>query len=309
MPLSSLVREVPFGVFLLELAVPTAFSGVGVFATVRSFLWRRALTGSTTVSVDSALPGYVRVEGEAQPRDGKPLVSPLTDSQCCWYSMRVDEARWSSRAGGTSDPDLSWTLVREETSDVPFLVRDASGELLVDPAGADLTPRDQSVWYGPDLEPTERNPKRFGPSENPKGKILQVEVLDRGKHRYRYTEKRLYPGDAIVAQGDLRIVGVEDPHTFEARRRRTALDLEGAAADDRDDDADEAADAAKDAPPTLPNGTRILGRTDRWREPFLVAVGSPAELVKIYAGATFGSLLIALVGVAGFWWLLHLRFG
>lgn len=79
----------------------------------------RALSEVPVVRLDATGPGYIAVQGVAQPLERGPLDSPVSGSPCVWY-------RESRRRGGSVE------------SRFPFLLVDADGRCLVDPTGAEI---------------------------------------------------------------------------------------------------------------------------------------------------------------------------
>lgn len=267
-----LVRNVPWFVFAAELAIAAGIAGIGLYVAGRSALFAWALAVARRANA-AAAQGYARVEGRAQPF-GQPITSPLTRSPCVWYHAVVEEAHRNSRTEQASG--YSWGKIHEETSDEPFLVVDESGSLRVEPYGADVTPTDRSLWVGRNRQPEDRDPPRLPASVNPRGGMVRFEVIDGGAHRFRYFEERIYPGDPLLVQGDV----------------RTAAPAGG-----------------KRAKPAAGVDPRVLRRTGRWREPFLVAAATRATMARVYAGGSVGALMVAAFGAGLVAWLFWLRGG
>ena len=119
--------------------------------------------------------------------DGQPIIAPLTGMHCTWYQFRVEEKRQSGKR-------TEWKTIRKGISEELFLIKDETGECVIDPEGASVTVRESDVWYGGSASPTGRPaPKksRFSFSSG----------------RFRYTEKRLHPGEALYAIGLFKTVG------------------------------------------------------------------------------------------------------
>jgi hypothetical protein len=174
------------------LGFPLAMAGVLVFVALRARARVRLMAATPTSHVAMARDGRCELSGRAEAIEGITLRAPLTGAECCWWSARVEERVRSS----DSRPSTSWHTVRQETSDAPFLLRDATGACVVLPLGAEVTATDHSVWYGRGPVPEDRSPPRVGPGESAEG-MLRVET---GGLRYR--EERIYPGDPLYALGD-----------------------------------------------------------------------------------------------------------
>ena len=97
--------------------------------------------------IESAAQGTVRLEGRAKAFPGKPLVSPLSKKEACWYSYQYSEF----------DRDGNRTLSDSETSIWSFMLEDGSGECVVDPEGATLIPARVERWRELDRRFLERS--------------------------------------------------------------------------------------------------------------------------------------------------------
>lgn len=189
--------------FLTELAVNVRympaveyamFTGLAVvlavvaFVAMFRFLYRSRLIQDTPTSrIRSAHQGYVELEGTAELLPGEPIRSALTGSTCTWYDFKVEEYRRGSRGGGR------WRTVRSGSSKELFLLRDDTGECVIDPEGAVVTPSSKSVWYGSSAEWAYGTPA-------PSGRSLLG-------GRYRFTEQRVLVADHLYALGLFRSEG------------------------------------------------------------------------------------------------------
>ena len=95
---------------------------------------------------------------------GTPLTSRLTNLPCVWFQYEIYE----------KSADDKWSLQDEGSSDDPFAIRDASGQCIIDPEGAEVICSRKQTWTAGD---------------------------------YRYTEWLLLPRELICAHGDLVTVG------------------------------------------------------------------------------------------------------
>jgi hypothetical protein len=132
-----------------------------------------------TARVRSAAQGYVELEGEGHPAPDQSIIAPLTGTSCVWYRYKIEkESRGSHRSGS------DWNKVDSGQSEDIFVFKDGTGECLIDPRGAEVTPGVRKVWYG--------NSKWPGGAEK---RGLLGELLGR---RYRYTEERIDEGVVYV---------------------------------------------------------------------------------------------------------------
>ncbi len=160
---------------LLLLALADIALLVGGFV----FIYRARLMEDTPTSlIRSAAQGYVELSGHARLLPGPPIVSPLSDTPCAWWSYRVQERDRNGK-------DNQWRTIEEETSGELFLLADPTGECIVDPDYASVTPTISRSWGGPVQRP-HRPPDGAG-------------WLSFGN--YRYTEKLILVGDPLYATG------------------------------------------------------------------------------------------------------------
>jgi hypothetical protein len=122
----------PLGWFLVAIGI-VLLSVVGWLGSLRR--WRSLLDTPTSL-VATAAQGYVELIGRGKALDGLPLVSPLTQLPCLWYRYTVEE----------KDNDGKWSQTRSETSDASFIIKDSSGECLVDPEGAEVISTRKETW-------------------------------------------------------------------------------------------------------------------------------------------------------------------
>jgi hypothetical protein len=107
---------------------------------------RQRLIGDTPTSrVASAAQGYAEFEGYADFNPGTQLLSKLTSLPCVWYryvvERRTDNDKWERLDAGESDDT--------------FLLRDGSGDCVIDPDGAEIITRHKQVWHDGEYRYTE----------------------------------------------------------------------------------------------------------------------------------------------------------
>ncbi|HVC28816.1 MAG TPA: GIDE domain-containing protein [Gammaproteobacteria bacterium] len=143
------------------------------------FLVRAWTVEETPLSlIRSAAQGYVKLEGHADLMPGPPIISPLTSCRCVWWSYKIEERVSSGRSS-------HWETVDHGTCDDLFLIRDSSGQCVVDPDNAEVIPATETVWYGDEPQPL------TGPS------IGSFALAS----KYRYVEKLINPQEFIFALG------------------------------------------------------------------------------------------------------------
>jgi hypothetical protein len=204
MSLTEQILQLSRGEFWFFLGILSAASVAGFYFGFRWLSRARLIEDVPTARIRSAQQGYVELSGTARMMDGQPILAPLTGAECCWYRYKIEKRH-----------DKNWRTVESDTSDDHFLLIDETGECLVDPEGAEVTPSDRSVWYGSSRFPTNRNPKRDRIFKVPLfGSSFHIRIntgLEMGS-RYRYTEERIYPGDPCYALGLFKSLDDMDHH-------------------------------------------------------------------------------------------------
>ena len=89
---------------------------------------KRRLLATPTSRISSAVQGTVEISGEAA--GPYTLSAPITGKPCFLYHTTA----WQRRAGKNTE----WEKVADETLHMPFFVADATGQLLIEPLGAEL---------------------------------------------------------------------------------------------------------------------------------------------------------------------------
>ena len=253
-------------------AAATLYSGWQFFR----FLRRDRFAADTPLArIRSAAQGYVRLKGTLAPplEDGE-LIAPLTRRRCVWWDYQVEQR---STTGGRGS---SWSVRERATSVSSFVLRDADGECLVGPVGADITPTTHNVWHGsaplPDTPPA-ASVQTFGSAELP----------------YRYTERLLTSGSRVTILGDLR--SHSDVESIDEDVRGTLAEWKQHPAEllqrfDRDHDgkldmaeweaARSAARAQVQAQAGTPGSRRSVVGQPTHGQPFLIAPFDGTQLVR-----------------------------
>jgi hypothetical protein len=142
------------GLLLVGLHVDTRggwLAGLAAIAAVALVAWlgalrrHRAIDDTPTSRVASAAQGYVELEGRAYPHPGAPVVSKLNLLPCCWYRFEIWER----------GQDNKWKRMDHGESTETFLLRDGSGECVVDPEDAEILTRHKRTWHEGRLRYTE----------------------------------------------------------------------------------------------------------------------------------------------------------
>jgi hypothetical protein len=189
---------------------------LGALTVVGFVLWRRALQNARvmedvpTSKVRSAAQGYLELVGRQHPIDERPLSAPLSGRSCTWWFYEIE--RKERRTDSKGRTRTTWVTVEKRTS--PQLIRfeDGTGEVVVNPAGAEVVPVISNQWYGHSKRPT------GGP---PAGSSFLSITAAFG--RYRYTEKIMCPGEPMYAIGHFETRSGELGPSERARRKAELL--------------------------------------------------------------------------------------
>lgn len=165
------------------------WTGLGLLASIGGFVAAfsalhkaRLIENTPTSLIRSAAQGYVELDGFARLLPGPEIHSPLSGARCCWWRYRVEHQETTRRNGRRT---TRWRTIESGTSDALFLLADATGECVVDPAGADVDPSLRRHWRG-----TTRRPQQVPE------KTAWLQLGD-----YRYREELLRVGDPVYALG------------------------------------------------------------------------------------------------------------
>ena len=171
-----------------ELAVAAGVCALYASWQFFRLLRRDRFAADTPVAkIRSAAQGYVHLEGRVHPSaEHGEVRSPLTHRPCVWWDYKVEHYQ-AGRIRGTE-----WSCLESGTSVSPFVLRDADGECLVGPVGAEIIPSAHNVWHG-------RTPRPEGP---PSSGIPVMTVFD--DRTYRYTEGILAADARVTVLGELR---------------------------------------------------------------------------------------------------------
>lgn len=170
-------------------ALVTALAAGALFFGVRALHRARVIADIPTSRIRSAARGYVELAGEAALLPGEPIVASLTGTVCAWFHCRVEERVTTRDSRGHTQ--THWRTIREERSDALFLLRDGTGECVIDPDGAHVVPSLSQVWFGGNA---------FWHGAPAKRRLFN-------SGRYRFTENRIEVGSPLFAIGEFRTTG------------------------------------------------------------------------------------------------------
>jgi hypothetical protein len=191
------ISDGSFLVWTLTLAV---LALVAFYFTFRNLHRARLIEDTPTSRIRSAPQGYVELIGEAAMMAGEPVLAPLSGITCCWWRYKIEKKG-----------DKEWRTVRSGQSDNLFLLRDETGECILDPDGANITPSDKSIWYGPNATPS-AGPDRGSGAIHSKAERFGIRITTNQTFggNYRYIEETIIPGDPLYAIGLFSSIGEID---------------------------------------------------------------------------------------------------
>jgi hypothetical protein len=182
------MEESRFWIFAAVVLAGAAGAFYGVF---RHLHRARLIEDTPTSKVRSASQGYVELDGTAGLLKNGEILAPLTGTRCSWFEFKVEKKTQYYDSKGRQH--TNWRTIESGISEELFLLVDDTGECVIDPEGAEVTPSVSEVWYGDSAQwsggrpPSRRS--RFASGD------------------YRYTEKRILPGDPLYAIGQFRSLG------------------------------------------------------------------------------------------------------
>lgn len=151
----------------------------GLYGFLRYSRLLRLIADTPTARIRSAPQGLVQLEGSGEWLPGPEIVAPLSGLPCVWYRYVIEES------GGSLGRNRRRVIVAQGRSDDLFLLRDGTGECVVDPDGATVIRPERDVWYSASraLNSGPRGGSRWG-------------------GRYRHTEERLPAHQPLLVVGE-----------------------------------------------------------------------------------------------------------
>ncbi|MCG6932296.1 MAG: E3 ubiquitin ligase family protein [Gallionella sp.] len=142
---------------------------LSLMATISILAWLSALNRLRTIrdtptsKIASAVQGYVELAGRGHPF-GEPVIGQLSLLPCLWCRYHIEQR----------ESEGNWKTVDRGESYDTFILRDETGECVVDPENAEILTRHRDQWHDGD---------------------------------YRYTEWKLIEHDSIYVIGQFRTQG------------------------------------------------------------------------------------------------------
>jgi hypothetical protein len=309
------IANLGVGAFLFWSVLLTSSSLAAFYFSFHHLHRARLIEDTPTSRIRSAPQGYVELIGEADLMPGEPIISPLSARTCCWWRYKVE------RKG-----DKGWRKIRSEKSQALFLIRDATGECILDPEGASLTPSERSIWYGPNVTPSTGPDTGIGTTHSQFNRFgLQISINTTFDEDYRYTEELILPGDPLYAIGLFSSLGEMDRKAMRDDRIKERLrqwkddhasllerfdhNRDGKIDLDEWDSARQAAqrEVTREQMKDDQQPVHTLSATGSSRRPLLISTKEEFDLVRRYRYFSFFSLAAFFVLGSGTAWFITAR--
>ncbi|OFZ67739.1 MAG: hypothetical protein A2V79_02655 [Betaproteobacteria bacterium RBG_16_56_24] len=161
------------------LACLTVMALISIVAWLSALKRLRAVRDTPTSKVASAAQGYVELTGRGRRFGDPPLLSKLSALPCLWYRYKVEQRTAKNE----------WRTIDSGESGDSFMLRDDTGECVIDPEHAEILTQHHDQWH---------------------------------KEGYRYTEWKLIEQDKLYAIGEFRTQGGSNLE-FDTRAELNAL--------------------------------------------------------------------------------------
>ena len=179
----------------IGIAALSASAAISSWQSWRHLHRARTIEDIPTARARSAHQGYVELVGTGRLMDGVPITAPLSGLPCVWYRYRVERLERHYHKGRAHQ---RWVTRERGQSHEIFWLEDDTGRVVVDPEGAEVTPKHKDVWNArPDLAGFAAQPAA----------VVSYLATHRSEQRHRFTEERINPGDHIYAIGFLKNIG------------------------------------------------------------------------------------------------------
>ena len=122
----------------------SVMAAISILAWLSALNRLRTIRDTPTSKIASAAQGYVELSGRGHPF-GDPLLGKLSLLPCLWYRYRVEQ-----RESGNK-----WKTMDTGESDDTFILRDDTGECVIDPEQAEILTLHRDQWHDGDYRYTE----------------------------------------------------------------------------------------------------------------------------------------------------------
>jgi len=179
------------GIAVVVLAAGSAYCSWRTWRHVSNI---RLIEDTPTCKIRSAPQGYVELEGLGKLMDGAPIIAKLSGLPCVWYRYKIEQQVTTQYKGHMQ---TRWEVIEKDESTETFWLQDETGRVVVDPEGADVSPRYRDKW---------RSSSSLGGIARHPANVASF-LSSRTDHgSYRLTEERINSGERLYALGFLKSV-------------------------------------------------------------------------------------------------------
>ena len=122
----------------------SVMAAISILAWLSALGRLRAIRDTPTSRIASAAQGYVELAGRGYPF-GEPMLGRLSLLPCLWYRYKIEKR----------ESENKWKTLDSGESDDTFILRDDTGECVVDPEQAEILTRHRDQWHDGDYRYTE----------------------------------------------------------------------------------------------------------------------------------------------------------
>lgn len=126
------------------LLILSIMASISILAWLSALNRLRTIRDTPTSKIASATQGYVELSGRGYPF-GEPLLGQLSRLPCLWYRYKIEQR----------NAEKEWQTTGKGESDSTFILRDETGECVVDPEQAEILTRHRDRWRDGDYRYTE----------------------------------------------------------------------------------------------------------------------------------------------------------
>ncbi len=177
------------GIAVAVLAAGSAYCSWRTWRHVNNI---RLIEDTPTCKIRSAPQGYVELEGLGKLMDGPPIIARLSGLPCVWYRYKIEEYVATGKGN-----EHRWETIDKGESTETFWLQDNTGRAVIDPEGAEVTPRYKDSWRS--------SSSAGGIVRRPAG-VSSFFTSNIGSGTYRLTEERINSGERLYALGLLKSV-------------------------------------------------------------------------------------------------------
>lgn len=174
-----------------------------------AFRTRKLIENTPTSKIRSLAMGFVEVYGLIVPFRKNILHGPFSQKDCVYYKFTIERYENDDKGGG-------WKTVREGSEGVPFMLKDATGSVLVDSTGAEVdAPLTKSIESLSDVNPP-KHVQAFLKKKN-----FSFASFLAGNCEMRYREYALFPSQKVYIMG----TADDNPHVAEGKMQKNEEDI------------------------------------------------------------------------------------